>query len=91
MRLFVDSIISEKNWSPEKEEKVNCLHEENNAFDYFSIKTCQEDGTIVGHLPRGLSRTLKFILDRGARILAALTSTHYRKSPLVQGGIGNSL
>ena len=40
---------------------------------------------IVGHLPRELSRTLKFILDRAARILTVLTSAHYRKSVLVQG------
>ena len=42
---------------------------------------------IIGHLPRELSRTLKFILDREARVFAVLTSTHYRKSPLVQGGM----
>ena len=42
---------------------------------------------IIDHLPRELSRTLKFILDREARIFAVLTSTHYRKSPLVQGGM----
>ena len=32
-----------------------------------------------------LSLTLKFILDRGARISAVLTSTHYQTSALVQG------
>ena len=53
----------------------------------FCYQTCKEDGKIVGHLQSELSRTLKFILDRGARILAVLTSTHYRKSPLIQGGI----
>ena len=74
-------------WSPEKAEKLICLHEENNAFDVFTIKTCKEDRMILGHLPHELSRTLKFILDRGARILAILTSTHYIKSPLVQGGM----
>ena len=42
---------------------------------------------IVGHLPRELSRALKFILDRVARILTVLTSAHYRKSALVQGWI----
>ena len=29
----------------------------------------------------------KFVLDRGARVHATLTSTNYRRSPLVQGGL----
>ena len=29
----------------------------------------------------------KFLLDRGATITATLSSTHYRRSPLVQGGL----
>ena len=74
-------------WPPEKAEKLICIYEENNAFDVLAIKTCKEDGKIVGHLPRELSQTIKLILDRGARILAVLESTHYRKSPLVQGGV----
>ena len=42
---------------------------------------------IVGHLPRELSRTLKFLLDRGAKTSAVLTLTHYRRSLLTQGGM----
>ena len=34
-----------------------------------------------------ISRDTKFLLDRGANVSAKLTSTHYRRSPLVQGGI----
>ena len=34
-----------------------------------------------------ISRVTKFLLDRGANVFAKLTSTHYRRSPLVQGGI----
>ena len=34
-----------------------------------------------------ISRVAKFLLDRGANVSAKLTSTHYRRSPLVQGGI----
>ena len=32
-------------------------------------------------------RITKFLLDHGARIEAKLRSTHYRRSPLVQGGL----
>ena len=34
-----------------------------------------------------ISRITKFLLDRRARIEATLRSTHYRQSPLVQGGL----
>ena len=44
-------------WSPEKAEKLICLHEENNAFDAFAIKTCKKDSIIAGHISRELSRT----------------------------------
>ena len=54
----------------------------------FAIKACQLDsGKIVGHLPMELSRISKFILDRGAKIEVKLRETHYRRSPLVQGGL----
>ena len=74
-------------WSPKKGEKLNCYHERNNAFDIFAIKTESENGSTVGHLPREISRITKFILDRGAKITAILSSTNYRRSPLVQGGL----
>ena len=68
-------------------EELNCLHEQGNAFDIFAIKTICQNGKIVGHLPREISRITKFILDRGARVNAVLTSNHYRRSLLVQGGL----
>ena len=34
-----------------------------------------------------ISRVTKFLLGRGANVSAKLTSTHYRRSPLVQGDI----
>ena len=55
---------------------------------YFAIKVCEKDkNEILGHLPMEISRVTKFLLDRGANVSAKLTSTHYRRSPLVQGGI----
>ena len=77
-----------KSWLPEPEQTLNCFHEEGNTFDRFAIKVCEKDkNEIVGHLPMEISRVTKFLLDRGANVSAKLTSTHYRRSPLVQGGI----
>ena len=41
----------------------------------------------VGRLPREVSQITKFISDRGAKVTAILTSTNFRRSPLVQGGL----
>ena len=77
-----------KSWLPETEQTLNCFHKEGNTFDRFSIKVCGKDkNEIVGHQPMEISRVTKFLLDRGANVSAKLTSTHYRRSPLVQGGI----
>ena len=77
-----------KSWLPEPEQTLNWFHEEGNTFDRFAIKVCKKDkNEIVGHLPMEISRVTKFLLDRGANVSAKLRSTHYRRSPLVQGGI----
>ena len=41
----------------------------------------------VGHLPMEISRVTKFFMNRGATVTLTLTSEHYRRSPLVQGGV----
>ena len=80
--------VSRKTWKPVLNELLDCFHEQGNDFNYFSIKTCKkDDNEIVGHLPREMSRPTKFLIDRGARVTAQITSSHYRKSPLLQGGM----
>ena len=76
-----------KYWRPNTDEKLIWIHDQENVFDMFVIKTCLEDGLTVGHLPREVSRICKFLLDRGTSITAELTSTIYRFSPLVNGGL----
>ena len=66
-----------KYWNPEPEQVLNCYHERNNAFDRFAIKVCEiGNETPVGHLPMEISRTTKFLIDRGATVTAELTSDH---------------
>lgn len=76
-------------WKPEQNQVLNCYHEKNNAFDRFAIMVCEigKDEIPVGHLPMEISRVTKFFIDRGGSIIAELTSDHYRRSPLIQGGI----
>ena len=65
-------------------------HETDNDHDLFAIKICQEaefHPQIVGHLPLEMSWFTRFLLDHGATITATLSSMHYRRLPLVQGGL----
>ena len=74
-------------WKPEEGEILECLHEENNPYDVFSIKVCKSNNaqSVVGHLPMEISRITKFILQRGARVQTTVTGKHYRHSPFIQG------
>lgn len=75
-------------WTPYLGEKLICQHDDVNPFDVFAIKTCSlENGQIYGHLPMEISRATKFLIDRGARVFVEVSATHYRRSPLVQGGL----
>lgn len=74
-------------WNPMPGEILNCHHEPGNEYDMFSIKTCNSEDVTVRHLPRKVSRATKFLLDRGPIVTARLTSDHYRRSPLIQGGL----
>ena len=76
-----------KYWKPKEGELLFCSHDFGNPFDVFAIKTCTDEGNIVGHLPREISRASKFLLDGGTVMNAKLSSSHYRRSPLVQGGM----
>ena len=80
----------QKIWKPEVNQTLICSHEIENPYDLFAIKTCikeESDEKIVGHLPLEVSRATKFLLDRGAIVTATLSSTKYRRSPLIQGGL----
>ena len=74
-------------WQPKEAERLECLHKVDNPFDVSAIKTGNSDKVITGHLPREISRVTKFLLDRGAVADAELTSTHYRRSPIMPGGL----
>ena len=73
-------------WNPIPNQKLKCTHEGNNPFNMFAIKVCH-DVKIVGHLPMEISRSAKYLLDRGAVFTVEVTSTNYLRSPLIQGGL----
>ena len=77
-----------KYWSLSKSQVLDYMHEEDNPYDFFAIKSCEKPtGWTVGHLPMEISRSIKYLLQRGAIVEAKLSSTNYRQPPLVQGGL----
>ena len=72
---------------PNENEVLVCQFENGNSYDMFAIKTCDQRGIMVDHLPRKLSRITKFIIDRGATVPVMLSGTHYRRSFLIKGGL----
>ena len=71
-------------WKPKEGEVLECLHEENSPYDVFSIKVCKSNNSqsAVGHLPMEISRIIKFILQRGARVQATVIGRHYQHIPV---------
>ena len=74
-------------WQPKENEVLVCQFENGSSYVIFARKTCDQRGTMVGHLRCEVSRFTKFITDRGATVSVMLTETYYRRSPLVKGGL----
>ena len=43
--------------------------------------------SVVGHLPREMSRLTYFIILHGARVSMIVFDVHHQRSPLIQGGL----
>ena len=73
-------------------ERLNCSHEKKNLHDHYAIGAykCLPGrlaDSIIGHLPRGISRATRSFLLRGGVAFAEVINTMHRRSPLVQGGL----
>ena len=76
-------------WSPSVNEVLRARHERNNRYAIAATKQLPGFLTesVVGHLPREISRLTYFIILHCARVLVKVLDAHHRKSPLIQGGI----
>ena len=43
--------------------------------------------SIIGHLPKEISRYTRYIIEHGAQVCAFVISTTHRVSPLIQGSL----
>ena len=82
-----------KIWSPKYGQKLTIKRDKLNLFDPYSIGLfCEIKGKIeklslVGHLPREISRFCKFFLEYDGFLDATVRMTKFRRSPLPQGGL----
>ena len=74
-QLQGDIIIFKTIWQTKENEVLVCQFENRNSYDMFAMRLCE------------VSRIAKFIIDRGATESVMVTGTHYRRSPLVKGGL----
>ena len=66
-------------WQAKKNEGLVCQFKYGNSSRMFAINLCDQRGTMVGHLPREISRITKFIIVRGATVSVMLPGTRYRQ------------
>ena len=79
-------------WTPTFHEVLEAKQESGNAYDRFAIACTKKlpsrlIESVVGHLPKEVSRYTYYIILHGAKVTAMVIDTHHRRSPLVQGGL----
>ena len=79
-------------WKPYISQPINFDQENDNIHDNFAVAGSgllprAQNVTIVGHIPRELSRYIWFALELGAKVTGTVKSDRHRPSPLLQGGL----
>ena len=81
-----------ENWKPVISQDVRFRREENIEKDRFAVGGFvripgRPGRVLVGHIPRELSRYVWHALLLGCQFNASVADTHYKPSPLIQGGL----
>ena len=79
-------------WAPVLDEVLKVQQQPANPHDCYAIAVKKRlpgalYDSVVGHLPKEISRYTYFIINQGGRVTCKVKNTHYRRSPLVQGGL----
>ena len=78
--------IYQDQWEAAIGEELECHHERGNAADAYAVSVMRE-GTIIGHLPRKISRLCTLFIRRGGVIQCRITGRQKHSSDLPQGGL----
>lgn len=73
-------------WAAAVGEVLICQREPENASDRYAVAVKRE-GTIVGHLPRKMTRVCSLFIRRGGSITCTVTGHRRYSADLPQGGL----
>ena len=72
-------------WTPVIGEKLSTQQEHGNPEDLYAV-AIMKSGTIIGHIPREISKTCFFFINRDGEIMCKITGRKQR-SVLLEGGL----
>ena len=72
-------------WTPVLDEALVCAQQSGNPHDHYAVSMLKR-GTIVGHLPKKISRLCPLFLGQGRCIIATVTGDCQHSHDLPQGG-----
>ena len=78
--------IYQRVWDAAIGENLICRREPTNERDRYAVAVTK-DGTVIGHLPRKVSRVCSLFLRRGGTIDCVVTGTRRYSADLPQGGL----
>ena len=73
-------------WAAAIGEELECSREPTNMADRYAVAVRNEE-TIIGHLPRKISKVCSLFLRRGGSIRCTVTGSRRHSSDLPQGGL----
>ena len=73
-------------WSATIGEQFPCVCEPLNVMDGYAVAV-KKDDTVIGHLPKKVSRICSLFLRRGGTIQCIVTGTRRYSEDLPQGGL----
>ena len=79
-------------WTPTLHEVLKAKQESGNTYDRFAIACTKKlpsrvTESVVGHLPKEMSRYTYYIILLSAKVTAMVMDIHHGRLPLVQGGL----
>ena len=73
-------------WNATMGEKLVCAIDPSNSLDCYAV-VVEKDRTIIGHLPRKVSRVSTLFLKKGSRINCTVTRGRRYSADLPQGSL----
>lgn len=73
-------------WTPTLDDELICVRDPFNSIDRYAV-TVKNGDTVVGHLPKKISRLCSLFLRRGGSIMSTVTGRRRYSSDLSQGGL----